>query len=234
MNVLLADTSTAILSIALITDGTYEERLVDGNFSHSEDLLPEIEALLKRAEIEMRDLDLLIVTKGPGSFTGLRIGMASMKGIASALSIPLVSIPTLDAIAKAVEIYPGAVLSAIDAKKRKFYLSMKKNGETIIPDRDGNAEDVISCIREEELPVLITGPDALLFAEKIREIDSSARIITDPEAPRNISRALLELGVRKFREKGADDIGEGPVYIRRSDAEEALEKQIREKMNGGV
>ena len=234
MNILLADTSTAILSIALITDGTYEERLVDGNFSHSEDLLPEIEALLKRAEIEMRDLDLLIVTKGPGSFTGLRIGMASMKGIASAPSIPLVSIPTLDAIAKAVEIYPGAVLSAIDAKKRKFYLSMKKNGETIIPDRDGNAEDVIGSIREEELPVLITGPDALLFAEKIRETDSSARIITDPEAPRNISRALLELGVRKFREKGADDIGEGPVYIRRSDAEEALEKKIREKMNGGV
>ena len=56
MNILAADTSTQILSIALFTERTYEERLVDGNFSHSEDLLPEIEELLKRAGIELKDL----------------------------------------------------------------------------------------------------------------------------------------------------------------------------------
>ena len=76
MNILVADTSTEVLSIALFTENTYEERLVDGNFSHSENLLPEIEELLKRAGIGMKDLELLIVSKGPGSFTGLRIGKA--------------------------------------------------------------------------------------------------------------------------------------------------------------
>ena len=229
MNVLLADTSTQILSIALLTENTYEERLIDGNFSHSEDLLPEIEALIKRSCIKLQDLELLIVAKGPGSFTGLRIGMASMKGLASALAIPLVSVPTLDAISEAVGIYPGAILSVIDAKKKRFYLSMKKNDETIIPDRDGNAEDVIPYLKKEEMPVLVTGPDALLFCEHIAKIDEAIALRPDPEAPRNIAKALLALGLEKYRTKGPDDIGEGPVYIRRSDAEEALEKRMMER-----
>ncbi len=233
MNVLSADTSTQILSISLLTENTYEERLINGNFSHSEDLLPEIEALVKRSGIKLQDLELLIVSKGPGSFTGLRIGMSSMKGLSSALSIPLVSVPTLDAIAESVGIYPGAILSVIDAKKKKFYLSMKKNGETIIPDRDGNAEDVIPYLKKEDMPVLVTGPDALLFCERIAQIDEAIPLLPDPEAPRNLSRALLSLGLEKFRIKGADDIGEGPVYIRRSDAEEALEKKMMERKESG-
>lgn len=234
MNVLLADTSTQILSIALLTGSSYEERLVDGNFSHSEDLLPEIEAILARAGIAMKDLDLLVVAKGPGSFTGLRIGMSSMKGISSALSIPLVSVPTLDAASEAVGIYPGAILSVIDAKKKRFYFSLKKGGETIIEDRDGTEEDAIPALKREDMPVLVTGPDALLFASRIAEIDDSIPLLIDPEAPRNLSKALLALGLEKYREKGADDIGEGPVYIRRSDAEEALEKKMKEREKSGM
>lgn len=232
MNVLLSDTSTETLSIALSTDTSYEERLVSGAFRHSEDLLPEIEALLSRAGITMKDLDLLITAKGPGSFTGLRIGMASMKGISSALSIPLVSVPTLDATAEAVSFYPGAVLSVIDAKKQRYYLSMKKGGCTIIPDTDGNTGDVIDAIRKEDMPTLITGPDAAAFAQRLLEEDSSIRILVDGEAPRNLSKAFLALGRRKFMEEGADDPGEGPVYIRRSDAEEALERRMKERKDG--
>ena len=234
MNILSADTSTDVLSIALSTDNSYEERLVKGRFSHSEDLLAEIESLLSRAGIGMADLDLLAVTKGPGSFTGLRIGMASMKGISSALSVPLVSIPTLDAIAEAASTYPGAILPAIDARKHRFYISLHKGGRTIVPDRDGNAEDIIPFIRDEDLPVLITGPDAAAFSERIAEADPSIRTIIDPEAPRNISRALQRLAAARLASHGPDDIGEGPVYIRRSDAEEALEKRMKERKEDGV
>ena len=234
MNILSADTSTDVLSIALSTDNSYEERLVKGRFSHSEDLLAEIESLLSRAGIGMTDLDLLAVTKGPGSFTGLRIGMASMKGISSALSVPLASIPTLDAIAEAASTYPGAILPAIDARKHRFYISLHKGGRTIVPDRDGNAEDIIPYIRDEELPVLVTGPDAAAFSERIAEADPGIRTIVDPEAPRNISRALQRLAAARLASHGPDDIGEGPVYIRRSDAEEALEKRMKERKEDGV
>lgn len=233
MNVLAADTSSAIASVALRTDKSYEERLVSGCFSPSEDLLSVIGELLGNAGIEMKDLDLLSVTKGPGSFTGLRIAMASMKGISSALSIPLVSIPTLDAIYDTVKDYPGPVLSAIDARKKKFYFSVKENGKTLIADRDGNPEDVINVIgKDSTVPLLITGPDASLFAEKLSKLESRIPFIVDSSSPRNLSRSLMDLAIEKYGKAGADDIGEGPVYIRRSDAEEALERKIKEKSNG--
>ncbi len=227
MNTLALDTSTPILSIALETDKSYEERLIDGAFSHSEDLLAEIKALLKRVNLELKDLNQLFVTKGPGSFTGLRVGMASMKGIASALSIPLVSIPTLEVIENAVKPYSGPILSVIDAKKKKFYLRLSENGEVLIEDRDGNAEDIIEELRKHS-GILITGPDAAKFSAKLKD-EYGFDTLCDPLAPRNLSRSLIELGKRRFKEKGADDIGEGPVYIRRSDAEEALLKKMSEE-----
>ena len=233
MNILAADTSSESASIALMTDKSYEERLVSGCFSPSEDLLWVFEDMLRASGIGMKDLDLLAVTKGPGSFTGLRIAMASMKGIASALSIPLVSIPTLDAIYETVSEYPGPVLSAIDARKKKFYFSVKENGRTVIADRDGNPEDLEGKIgKDPALPLLMTGPDAALFAEKLAKLECGMPFIVDSSAPRSISRSLIRLAIEKLKTDGADDIGEGPVYIRRSDAEEALERKIKENGNG--
>ena len=112
--------------------------------------------------------------------------------------------------------------------------SLKKGDDILIPDCDADPADIIGYLKDEEIPVLITGPDALLFSEKITELDEAVPFITDPEAPRNISRALISLGLRKYRTSGPDDIGEGPVYIRRSDAEEALERQMKEREENGL
>ncbi len=227
MNILSIDTSTGILSIALKTESSYEERMIEGNFSHSEDLLLEIESILKRAGIAIKNLDLLVCTRGPGSFTGLRVGMATLKGFSSALSIPLVSIPTLAAIEKSADLYNGAILSVIDAKKKRFYLRLSDKASAIIEDRDGNPEDIIKFL-DSNAPTLITGPDAESFAKKAKELNPNINIIVDGFAPRNLSKALIALGIKQYEEFGADDIGQGPVYIRRSDAEEALLKKIEE------
>lgn len=230
MNILLFDTSTQILSIALKCDKFYEERLIDGNFSHSEDLLTEVTAILDRAKIKLADLDMLICTKGPGSFTGIRVGMVTMKGFASALSIPLVSVGTLEAIEESASLYKGAILSVIDAKKKRFYQRLSFNGEVVVPDSDMSPEDIIESLKAYE-EVLVTGPDAALFAEKITSIEPSLKLVVDCAVPRNLSKAMLKLGLKKYQEVGADDIGEGPIYIRRSDAEEALLKK-KEEANG--
>ncbi len=230
MNILLFDTSTQILSIALKCDKFYEERLIDGNFSHSEDLLTEVTAILERAKIKLADLDMLICTKGPGSFTGIRVGMVTMKGFASALSIPLVSVGTLEAIEESASLYKGAILSVIDAKKKRFYQRLSFNGEVVVPDSDMSPEDIIESLKAYE-EILVTGPDAALFAEKITSIEPSLKLVVDCAVPRNLSKAMLKLGLKKYQEVGADDIGEGPIYIRRSDAEEALLKK-KEEANG--
>ena len=127
MNILSLDTSTPVLSLSLRTNNSYEERKIIGNFSHSENLLGEIKSMTKRAGIELKDLELLICTKGPGSFTGLRVGMAGLKGISLASSAPLVSVPTLSVIDESVKsLWKGPVLSVIDAKKKKFYFRLRK------------------------------------------------------------------------------------------------------------
>ena len=231
MNILVLDTSTSILSMALKTDESYEERLIDGHFSHSEDLLPEIESFLSRAGIDIADISLVIVAKGPGSFTGLRIAMASAKGLASALSIPLVSVPTLDVIAMAASPWDGPVLSCIDARKRRFYLQLRKGGSILVPDRDGNAEDIAGDIASAGGTTLVTGPDAKAFAEKLTAAGASGFMV-DEMAPRCLGRALIALAERKLAEQGPDDIGEGPVYIRRSDAEEALLRKMEGRNDG--
>ena len=231
MNILVLDTSTSILSMALKTDESYEERLIDGHFSHSEDLLPEIESFLSRAGIDIADISLVIVAKGPGSFTGLRIAMASAKGLASALSIPLVSVPTLDVIAMAASPWDGPVLSCIDARKRRFYLQLRKGGSILVPDRDGNAEDIAGDIASAGGTTLVTGPDAAAFAEKLAAAGASGFMV-DEMTPRCLGRALIALAERKLAEQGPDDIGEGPVYIRRSDAEEALLRKMEGRNDG--
>ena len=226
MNILSLDTSTPVLSLSLRTNNSYEERKIIGNFSHSENLLGEIKSMTKRAGIELKDLELLICTKGPGSFTGLRVGMAGLKGISLASSAPLVSVPTLSVIDESVKsLWKGPVLSVIDAKKKKFYFRLRVGEDIVISDRDGNPEDVIERLKSLK-NVLITGPDASLFASKLSS--EGLDITVDPEAPRCLSYALEKLGREKYEIDGPDDIGEGPVYIRRSDAEEMLLAKARE------
>ena len=227
MNILSLDTSTPVLSLSVRTNSSYEERKIIGNFSHSENLLGEIKSMTKRAGIELKDFELLICTKGPGSLTGLRVGMAGLKGISLASSAPLVSVPTLSVIDESVKsLWKGPVLSVIDAKKKKFYFRLRVGEEIVISDRDGNPEDVIETLKSLK-DILITGPDAALFASKLSSFED-LDITVDPEAPRCLSYALEKLGMEKYKIDGPDDIGEGPVYIRRSDAEEMLLAKARE------
>ena len=230
MNILSVDTSREPLSIALKTDSSYEERLVSGAFSPSEDLLSEITALLSRVKLNIKDLDLLVATKGPGSFTGLRVALASLKGIRAASSAKLVTIPTLEAMAytiKGLTSYP--ILAVIDAKKKRFYYALySADAKEILEVKDSAAENVAQDIENFE-KIVITGEDAPSFISKIEDEDVKKKFIVDRNCPRNLSRALIELAQAKFEADGEDEIGLGPLYVRRSDAEEALLKKKEEK-----
>ena len=230
MNILSLDTSTDVLSIALKTENSYEERLINGNFSHSENLLGEIISLLKRAGLELKDLDLLIATKGPGSFTGLRVGIASLKGIRAACGAKLVTIETLMAMAYGIKgLSPYPILACIDAKKKRFYYSLfSSDGDVILPVMDADPSEVISIAKEYE-KIIITGKDAQLFLSKLESEELRDKFIIDEGSPRNIASALIKLGLMKFEEEGEDDIGDGPLYVRRSDAEEALIRKMEGK-----
>ena len=236
MNILAADTSSNALSVALKTDSFFEERtLVSRSLQHSERLVPTVMELCKDAGVTTRDIDLLACTRGPGSFTGLRIGMSALKGMAYALEKPLVSVSTMECLANCVPCFDGAIVTVIDAKKQRWYLAAfvkdsQNPAKRIMPDTDGTEADLEDVMKPYG-QILVTGPDAAAFAPVLAGFfGESKKVYVDNVSSRAVSASLLECALRKYETDGADDIGQGPVYLRKSDAEIALEE--RRKANG--
>ena len=140
MLVLAADTSLPILSVALVNDGALAGAVaLEGKGSRNEKLLPAIDWLLSENGIDRRALDLLAVTRGPGSFTGVRIGLATMQGLAMALGRPVCAMSTHEAVAFGE---PGRVAIVDDAGRGELYVSCFDDGrETIAPHIGTAPED---------------------------------------------------------------------------------------------
>lgn len=121
--ILNIETSTKNCSVALSKNGKVIalKELNDGNYSHAEKLHIFIEAVLKETNITMQQLNAIAISKGPGSFTGLRIGVSTAKGLCFALDIPLISVNTLQSLALQVKIDKGLVIPMLDARRMEVY-----------------------------------------------------------------------------------------------------------------
>ncbi len=218
MNILAIDTSSSIMSVSLqVEERIFESSIRDG-FKHSENLMPLIDHIFLMADIKPNELDLIAVALGPGSFTGLRIGMSTAKGIASATETPLVAIPTLDAYSFGYDFFDGAVIPVIDARKKRVYCSIYSKGEIKEQNLDISIENLMIKLSEYK-KILVTGPDSCLFND-ISKKDN--RIHIDKNFSSTASSAILNLGREKFLSNGADPDSIGPLYIRKSEAEISL------------
>lgn len=121
--ILCIETATTNCSVALSVNGSIIALKEDYNttYSHAERLHVYIEEILQKSNISKTQLDALAVSKGPGSYTGLRIGVSAAKGLCFALDIPLISIPTLDALALQVKEKEGVIVSMLDARRMEVY-----------------------------------------------------------------------------------------------------------------
>lgn len=223
MMVLACDTSTAAMHLALcrFEEGTltwFETlSLLSGN-RHSELLMDKILALCADAGIRVKEIDLLVTGAGPGSFTGLRISMATLKGISLAASIPLVSVPTLDAWYRSVEQVEEPVLSVIDAKKQRFYAALYQGGERLVGPADLTVEEIEALIAAHP-GLLLTGADAPLLLSRLgRDLP-----LLQCEGA-SLALSLARMAVNQYLSQGADAPDSGPFYIRKSDAELALQE----------
>lgn len=213
MNVVAFDTSTEILSVGLRTDSGYFETTIAAGLRHSEYLLPALDHLVSISECG-RHFDLVACMRGPGSFTGLRIGMATAKGIAEGSGCPLVAVSTLDALSDGYEFFDGTVVPVIDARKQRVYAALYRGGKRLSDDLDVAPRDLLERLNGIE-PVLLTGPGAPLLAALA---SSDSRFHLDPRASSSRASALLRLGEKQFREAGPLPPDGGPVYLRESEA----------------
>jgi len=133
MNILAIDTSTEFLSLAVMKNGKIASRIhKKAAMAHSRILVPTIDKALKKAGLKIKDIDVFAISAGPGSFTGLRIGVTVVKGLAYALGKKIVAVPTLDVIAANVKNFRGVICPILDARKNKVYACIYKSDGKVI------------------------------------------------------------------------------------------------------
>lgn len=218
---LAIDTSGESLSVAL-DDGERTHLIeIDAGLRHSERLMEAVDALFSLSRTERAAISMVACMKGPGSFTGLRIGMSAAKGIAAALGVPLYAVPTLECSAASRAAWPGIALPLIDAKKSRWYAAPFRGGERAGPDRDADAAEIAAALRAAgAADVLVCGPDAPRAAAVLAGAAPELRFAVDA---RHRSGAALELAAIARRRAAAGDPGDGDGagidYLRKSEAE---------------
>ncbi|HYS54955.1 MAG TPA: tRNA (adenosine(37)-N6)-threonylcarbamoyltransferase complex dimerization subunit type 1 TsaB [Thermoanaerobaculia bacterium] len=175
MLILASDTSLPILSVALVKDGQLlGASALEGRSSRNEKLLPAIDWLLGETGSDRKAIDLFAVTRGPGSFTGVRIGLATMQGMALALGKPVCAMSTHEAVAPD----RGRWLIVDDAGRGELYVSMFEAGDEIMPPRLVRPDDLAE-LRAERLPignVLQERNIALACARRAEKILAAGRL----------------------------------------------------------
>lgn len=233
MTILAMDTATMVSSVAVAAEErVLAELTAETRFTHSETLVANIEEVLRLADVKREELSAVAVSLGPGSFTGLRIGLAAAKAIAYALSIPLVGVPTLEVLAAAFP-SPGAVVAPlIDAQKGNGYFALYRFTETgLVCEKDvsvASPEEIADAIANEESPVTLAGDFARKLMQKGVELPKNASLapITHimPRAALVAARAV----VRLKNGEGKSPMELEPIYVRRSEAEVLWEKRHKE------
>src|SRR4051794_26837060 len=150
MLILAADTSLPIFSVALLRDRSLIGAVaLEGRSSRNEKLLPAVDWLLTESGVDRHEIDLFAVTRGPGSFTGVRIGLATIQGLALALNKPVIAMSTHEAI---IENETGAVAVVDDAGRGEFYVSIFENGsETVPPHLATTLDDLPRIVRVSDV-----------------------------------------------------------------------------------
>lgn len=220
MKALAIDGASNIISFLATNNEKQALLSLDLSMQQSEKLLPSIDAVLKNVGLEAKDISFLALTKGPGTFTGLRLAFSAAKALSLSFSIPIYAIPTLDLYANAFASWNGAVLSALDAKKNRFYASLYRKGKKNIGELDINACDLAKKLDPEE-KILCVGPDAHMLID--------ALVLENPNLDLHnfsihVSAAMFHLQKMaeiQYKEKSPPlNDWEGPFYLRLSEAEE--------------
>lgn len=232
MKILAIDSSGLVASVALLADGIVIGEYTNNNKkTHSQTLLPMIEAMLQMADTEVAELDAIAIASGPGSFTGLRIGAATAKGLAGALKIPIIPVPTLEALAYNFAGKGGIICPLMDARRRQVYYGVYYfEGDKLqvcVPQAAAPIEEMIEKVNEQGKEVTFLGDGVPVFQA---DLETKVRIPYFLSTAQNsLQRAgsVAVLGEKLWREKRSVKAEEfAPVYLRLSQAErERLERE---------
>lgn len=172
MKIFAVDTSAKSASVALVENGEIKgEYFINTMLTHSETLMPMVDLLFKSVRFEPKDIDFFAVNCGPGSFTGLRIGIAAVKGMAFAMNKPCVAVSTLESMAYNLSLENSVICAVMDARCSQVYNALfnVENGEItrICEDRALQIDELMSELKNIKQKIILVGDGAKLCYEKM-------------------------------------------------------------------
>lgn len=228
MNALAIDCAVSRLAVAAKSGSTFAKITIDAGTRQSEKLLLAIDTVMKEAGIAPSELDCTAVTQGPGTFTGLRLGLSALKAIQLAHGVPLYAVPSLKAYAWPFRKFRETVLSVIQAKEDEYFYAFYMHGEQIRAEESMDIEGILRQL-DPEIPILTCGPAASQFTGRARELFPLCPAYDiSPES--GCCESLLEIAELMLREKTPPlNDYDGPLYVKKSEAEIALASGTKRK-----
>lgn len=234
MKILAIDSSGLVASVAVVEDDNLiGEYTINHKKTHSQTLLPMLDEVAKMIELDLKTIDMLAVSAGPGSFTGLRIGSATAKGLALALDKKIVSVPTVDALAYNLWGTDDLVCPLMDARRRQVYTGLYEFSdgqlEVIRQQCVVMIEDIISQINEIGRKVVFLGDGAPVFKEYIEQNINVPYDFAPAMCNKQRASAVACLGAKLYEKGLACDAAEHkPDYLRLSQAERERKEKERD------
>lgn len=230
MIVLSIDSASKVATAALLDENNLiAEYTINNKMEHSTLIMDMVDKLLSDSNLSIDDIDGFIVSKGPGSFTGLRIGMATVKGLSFGANKPYVSISSLDALAYSLVSFDGIICPVMDALRDSVYTCLYKgnNGklEKLIDYSALELDDLIKILKDKNEKIMFTGDGLIKHKDYL-----STNLNNSFFAPNHLSiiraSSLGDLGIKLLLDNKCDELNSSPFYLKKPQAQRELEKRL--------
>ncbi|HBM76357.1 MAG TPA: tRNA (adenosine(37)-N6)-threonylcarbamoyltransferase complex dimerization subunit type 1 TsaB [Clostridiaceae bacterium] len=231
--VLALDTSSAVASVAVV-DNTKILGEITYNYKrqHSTILIPMIDRILSFLDITVKDVDCIACSSGPGSFTGLRIGAATAKGLCHGADKPLIGIPTLDSLAFNMAYANGIICPIIDALRGNVYTAVYRWEKDWLKKQEDymaiSLEDLMAKLKLYDEDVILLGDGIFAYREKIVEMLGSRAKFAPVSMNMGRASSIAALAIKRYEKGSFDDyMSFVPFYLRKPQAEREYDKAHR-------
>lgn len=234
MKLLVLESSGLVASVALMEENSMIcEFTMNHKKTHSQTLLPMVDEMMKITGFNKKELDAIAISKGPGSFTGLRIGSATAKGLAQALNIPVVSVSSLEGLAANLYGTKDLICPIMDARRSQVYAGIfQYEGERLIARMEDDAiavADLIKVLNEKGEPVIFLGDGVPVYGKMLEEGLTVPYRFAPAHMNRQRAGAVGMLAIQYYKEGRTEKARDHkPEYLRKSQAE----RELIEKQNG--
>jgi tRNA threonylcarbamoyladenosine biosynthesis protein TsaB len=235
MRILGIDTATSTASVALVENGAIiaDEMHLQPKAGHAEIILTLVEAVCAKARASLSDIDGIAVSIGPGSFTGLRIGLSTVKGLAYGGRVPVVGVSTLLANAARVSAFDGLICSMLDARKKEVYASFFRRTSGSLTRLTEDAIAPIYAIIDQARNLaaggctLFIGEGVKVYGNVVLSLLKAEARFCNADGHPSLAAAVARIGKKRLLDSEGDFLGSMvPVYLRLSEAE-TKRKELR-------